>query len=445
MFRNSRSDFPKEFLFGTATSAYQIEGHGFGGAGLTHWDSFAATPGNVVRAEHGQRACDHYHRYGEDLDLAANAGFDCYRFSTSWARVLPEGRGTPNPEGLDFYDRLTDAMLERGLKPCVTLYHWELPQALADMGGWRNGDIAKWFGDYTHVIMSRIGDRMYSAAPINEPWCVGWLSHFLGHHAPGLRDIRATARAMHHVMVAHGTAIQVMRGLGMDNLGGVFNLEWATPADDSDAAKLAAERYDVIYNGFFLGGAFQGRYPDLALEGLEPHLPQGWQDDFATITAPVDWCGINYYTRKLIAPDAGPWPQYAEVDGPLPKTQMDWEIYPQGLYDFLIRTARDYTGDLPLIVTENGMANADVVAAGGGVDDPARIAFVDAHLDAVRRAIADGAPVQGYFLWSLLDNYEWALGYEKRFGLIHIDFDTLARTPKASYHALKTAIGTEQG
>lgn len=445
MFRNSRSDFPKGFLFGTATSAYQIEGHGFGGAGLTHWDSFAATPGNVVRAEHGQRACDHYHRYGEDLDLAANAGFDCYRFSTSWARVLPEGRGTPNPEGLDFYDRLTDAMLERGLKPCVTLYHWELPQALADMGGWRNGDIAKWFGDYTHVIMSRIGDRMYSAAPINEPWCVGWLSHFLGHHAPGLRDIRATARAMHHVMVAHGTAIQVMRGLGMDNLGGVFNLEWATPADDSDAAKLAAERYDAIYNGFFLGGAFQGRYPDLALEGLEPHLPQGWQDDFATITTPVDWCGINYYTRKLIAPDAGPWPQYAEVDGPLPKTQMDWEIYPQGLYDFLIRTARDYTGDLPLIVTENGMANADVVAAGGGVDDPARIAFVDAHLDAVRRAIADGAPVQGYFLWSLLDNYEWALGYEKRFGLIHVDFDTLARTPKASYHALKTAIGTEQG
>ena len=445
MFRNSRSDFPKGFLFGTATSAYQIEGHGFGGAGLTHWDSFAATPGNVVRAEHGQRACDHYHRYGEDLDLAANAGFDCYRFSTSWARVLPEGRGTPNPEGLDFYDRLTDAMLERGLKPCVTLYHWELPQALADMGGWRNGDIAKWFGDYTHVIMSRIGDRMYSAAPINEPWCVGWLSHFLGHHAPGLRDIRATARAMHHVMVAHGTAIQVMRGLGMDNLGGVFNLEWATPADDSNAAKLAAERYDAIYNGFFLGGAFQGRYPDLALEGLEPHLPQGWQDDFATITAPVDWCGINYYTRKLIAPDAGPWPQYAEIDGPLPKTQMDWEIYPQGLYDFLIRTARDYTGDLPLIVTENGMANADVVAAGGGVDDPARIAFVDAHLDAVRRAIADGAPVQGYFLWSLLDNYEWALGYEKRFGLIHVDFDTLARTPKASYHALKTAIGTEQG
>ncbi|UWR45922.1 GH1 family beta-glucosidase [Phaeobacter inhibens] len=439
MFRNSRADFPKDFLFGTATSAYQIEGHGFGGAGLTHWDSFAATPGNVVRAEHGGRACDHYHRYAEDLDLAAAAGFDCYRFSTSWARVMPEGRGAPNPEGLDFYDRLTDAMLERGLKPCVTLYHWELPQALADLGGWRNAEIANWFGDYAEVIMGRIGDRMYSAAPINEPWCVGWLSHFLGHHAPGLRDIRATARAMHHVMLAHGTAIQAMRALGMSNLGGVFNLEWATPVDDSEAAQQAAARYDAIYNGFFLGGAFHGRYPDLALEGLEPHLPEGWQDDFATITAPVDWCGLNYYTRKQIAPDAGPWPQYAEVDGPLPKTQMGWEIYPQGLYDFLTRTARDYTGDLPLIVTENGMANADVVTK-GKVEDAARITFVDDHLDAVRRAIADDVPVQGYFLWSLLDNYEWALGYEKRFGLVHVDFETLKRTPKASYHALRSAL-----
>ncbi|WP_282051913.1 GH1 family beta-glucosidase [Phaeobacter inhibens] len=439
MFRNNRADFPKDFLFGTATSAYQIEGHGFGDAGLTHWDSFAATPGNVVRAEHGGRACDHYHRYAEDLDLAAAAGFDCYRFSTSWARVMPEGRGAPNPEGLDFYDRLTDAMLERGLKPCVTLYHWELPQALADLGGWRNAEIANWFGDYAEVIMGRIGDRMYSAAPINEPWCVGWLSHFLGHHAPGLRDIRATARAMHHVMLAHGTAIQAMRALGMSNLGGVFNLEWATPVDDSEAAQQAAARYDAIYNGFFLGGAFHGRYPDLALEGLEPHLPKGWQDDFATITAPVDWCGLNYYTRKQIAPDAGPWPQYAEVNGPLPKTQMGWEIYPQGLYDFLTRTARDYTGDLPLIVTENGMANADVVTK-GKVEDAARITFVDDHLDAVRRAIADGVPVQGYFLWSLLDNYEWALGYEKRFGLVHVDFETLKRTPKASYHALRSAL-----
>ncbi len=436
--KQTRADFPDGFLFGASTSSYQIEGHGFGGAGRTHWDDFAATPGNVVRAENGDRACDHYHRFEADLDLVAAAGFDCYRFSTSWARVMPDGRSV-NPEGLDFYDRLTDAMLDRGIKPCATLYHWELPSALADLGGWRNRDVASWFGDFTETIMGRIGDRMYSVAPINEPWCVAWISHFLGHHAPGLRDIRATARAMHHVLLAHGTAIQTMRGLGMSNLGGVFNMEWATPADDSDDARAAADLYDGYYNRWYLGAVMKGIYPQNVLDGLEPHLPQNWQDDFGTIQSPIDWCGINYYTRKLIAPADGPWPHHQEVEGPLPKTFMDWEIYPDGLYNFLTRTARDYTGDLPLYVTENGMAAPDRIRD-GAVDDPNRIAYVEAHLDAVLRAIADGAPVRGYFLWSLLDNYEWALGYEKRFGLVHVDFDSLERTPKSSYHALARAL-----
>jgi beta-glucosidase len=432
--RIARSHFPEGFLFGTATSAYQIEGHAFGGAGPTHWDSFAATPGNVVRAEDGARACDHYHRFEEDLDLIAAAGFDSYRFSTSWARVLPEGRGTPNPEGLDFYDRLTDAMLARGIKPCVTLYHWELPQALADEGGWRNAAMPDWFAEYTEVIMGRIGDRMHSAAPINEPWCVGWLSHFLGQHAPGLRDIRATARAMHHILVSHGRAIEVMRGLGMDNLGAVFNFEWATPADESAESNAAAALYDAYYNRFFLDGVFKGRYPEAVLEGFAPHLPAGWQDDFATIGQPLDWVGLNYYTRKLIAANDGPWPGHAEVPGPLPKTQMGWEIYPEGLAKFLVRTAEEYTGDLPLIITENGMASP------APHEDPDRIAYLEAHLNAVLRAIGAGVPVAGYYVWSLLDNYEWALGYEKRFGLVHVDFDTLARTPKASYEALKLAL-----
>ena len=435
----TRSDFPDGFLFGTATSSYQIEGHKFGGAGPTHWDSFAATPGNVVRAEDGALACDHYHRYEEDLDLIAAAGFDCYRFSTSWARVLPEGRGAPNAQGLDFYDRLTDAMLARGLKPCVTLYHWELPQALADLGGWRNPDIANWFADFTEVIMGRIGDRMYSAAPINEPWCVGWLSHFLGAHAPGLRDIRATARAMHHVMLSHGRATQVMRGLGMSNLGCVFNMEWATPVDETPRAHAAAEVYDAYYNRFFLEGVFKGRYPKLVLEAFEPHLPKNWQDDFSTIQEPLDWVGLNYYTRKIIAPNDGPWPHHHEVPGPLPKTFMDWEIYPQGLYDFLMRTAREYTGDLPILITENGMSNADILK-NGAVHDPERIDYLNQHFEQARRAISDGVPLQGYFVWSLLDNYEWALGYEKRFGLIHVDFETLERTPKSSYQALTSAL-----
>ncbi len=433
-----RSDFPDGFLFGTATSAYQIEGHSFGGAGQTHWDTFAATPGNVVRNENGDVACDHYHRFEEDLDLIAAAGFDAYRFSTSWARVMPDGV-TPNPDGLDFYDRLTDAMLERGIKPCATLYHWELPSALADKGGWTNPDIANWFGDFTQTIMGRIGDRMHSVAPINEPWCVGWLSHFLGHHAPGLRDIRATARAMHHILVAHGTAIQTMRSLGMDNLGAVFNFEWAMPADDTVAARTAADLYDGYYNRFFIDGVFKGHYPDNVLQGLEAHLPNGWQDDFATIQQPLDWVGLNYYTRKLIGPDDSAWPSHSEVEGPLPKTQMEWEIYPDGLYEFIMRLTREYTGKLPLFITENGMANPDVIKD-GAVDDIGRIAFLNAHFDAVRRAINDGAKVEGYFAWSLLDNYEWSLGYEKRFGLVHVDFDTLDRTPKASYHALKSAL-----
>jgi beta-glucosidase len=433
-----RSEFPDGFIFGAATSAYQIEGHAVGGAGSTHWDTFAATSGNVVRNENGQLACDHYNRYEEDLDLMAAAGFDAYRFSTSWARVMPDGV-TPNAEGLDFYDRLTDAMLERGLAPYATLYHWELPSALADKGGWRSADMPKWFGDYTACIMGRIGDRMTAVAPINEPWCVGWLSHFLGVHAPGLRDIRATARAMHHILVAHGTAINTMRDLGMTNLGGVFNFEWANPADDSAQSRIAADLYDGYYNRFFMDGVFKGTYPANVMEGLGPHMPDRWQDDFATIQAPLDWVGLNYYTRSNIAATNGPWPSLKAVEGPLPKTQMDWEIYPDGLYNFLTRTAHEYTGDLPLFVTENGMSNADVIR-NDVVDDPERIAYVDAHIAAVLRAIDDGVPVTGYFLWSLLDNYEWALGYEKRFGLIHMDFDTLKRTPKASYHALKLAL-----
>ncbi len=433
-----RSDFPEGFLFGTATSSYQIEGHAFGGAGRTHWDDYAATPGNVVRAENGATACDHYHRYESDLDLVAAAGFDCYRFSTSWARVMPDGK-TVNPEGLDFYDRLTDAMLDRGIKPCATLYHWELPSPLADKGGWRNRDIADHFAEFTETIMTRIGDRMYSVAPINEPWCVAWLSHFMGLQAPGIRDVRATARAMHHVLLAHGRSIEVMRGLGVRNLGGVFNFEWSTPADDSEATRAAAERYDGIYNRWFLGGVLKGEYPKNVLEGLEPHMPANWQDDMGLISQKVDWCGINYYTRKVIAANDEPWPHLEEVEGPLPKTLMGWEIYPEGLYNFLTRTAQEYTGDLPLYVTENGLASPDVIAD-GAVNDQPRIDYLDDHMHSVKRAADEGVPVKGYYIWSLMDNYEWSLGYEKRFGLVHVDFDSLERTPKASYHALAKAL-----
>ncbi|MDO9638698.1 MAG: GH1 family beta-glucosidase [Pseudotabrizicola sp.] len=435
----SRFDFPPGFVFGAATAAYQIEGAGFGGCGPSHWDTFAATPGNVVRAEDGARACDHYHHWPADLDLLQAAHMDAYRFSTSWARVMPDGV-TVNAEGMDFYDRLVDGMLARGLKPFQTLYHWELPSALADTGGWTNRDTCARFADFAQTITERLGDRVASIATINEPWCVAWLSHFIGAHAPGQRDIRAAARAMHHILLAHGMAVQRLRDMGQQNLGIVLNFDYAEPATDSAQDQQAAARWDGIFNRWFIEGITRQTYPQIVLDGLAPHMPQGWQDDMALIGQKLDWLGVNYYTRHLHAHDpASPWPHLRDVPGPLPKTQMGWEIYPEGLHHFLTRMAKDYVGSLPIYVTENGMANADQITD-GTVPDQIREDFLFAHLAATRRAIADGANVKGFFYWSLLDNYEWAEGYEKRFGLVHVDFDSLARTPKASYHALARAL-----
>lgn len=435
-----RSNFPPGFLFGAATAAYQIEGSKFGGAGPCHWDTFAATPGNVVRAEDGSVACDHYHHWAEDLDLLKAGGFDTYRFSTNWARVLPEGRGAVNEEGLAFYDRLVDGMLERGLKPNLTLYHWDLPATLADLGGWTNPDVAHWFADYARVVMARIGDRVEAVATINEPWCVSFLSHFLGEHAPGLRDIRATARSMHYVLAAHAAATSAMRADGFDNIGIVLNFSPSEPATDNAGCIAANARADAIANRWFVQALAKGTYPDEALEGLAPHMPKGWQDDMAAISQPIDWLGVNYYTRALIAhaPDI-PWPSAAPVEGPLKKTQMGWEIYPKGLADLLVWLRDDYVGDLPVRVTENGMAWGDEMT-GNRVEDPEREAYIADHMAAMKEAIDKGVNLQAFYYWSLLDNYEWALGYEKRFGIVHVDFDSLQRTPKASYHALSAAL-----
>jgi beta-glucosidase len=436
----SRYDFPPGFTFGAATAAYQIEGTAKGGCGPCHWDSFAATPGNVKNAEDGHRACDHYTHWAADLDLMQSAGFDAYRFSTSWPRVMPDGV-TVNPEGLAFYDRLVDGMLERGLAPYQTLYHWDLPSALADKGGWTNRDTAHRFADYAEVISRKLGDRIASVATINEPWCVAWLSHFLGIHAPGLRDIRAAARAMHHILLAHGLGIERLRAIGTKApLGIVLNFEHATPASDAPEDLKAAARQDAIYNRWFIEAITRQTYPAEAMEGLAPHMPANWQDDMPLIGQKLDWLGVNYYTRTIHAAAPGtPWPATRSVPGPLPKTQMGWEIYPDGLQNFLTRLSRDYVGQLPIHVTENGMANADV-AEEGTVTDRIREDFLFSHLAATRAAITAGANVQGFFYWSLLDNYEWAEGYEKRFGLVHVDFDSLQRTPKSSYHALARAI-----
>ena len=432
-----RSDFPADFLFGVATAAYQIEGASFGGVGSSHWDTFAATPGNVADGTDGSIACDHYHRWEGDLDLIRDGNFDAYRFSTSWARVMPDGV-TLNPEGLDFYDRLVDGMLARGLDPVLTLYHWDLPSDLAVRGGWTNRDIAARFADYSRAVMARLGDRVAMTATLNEPWCIAWLSHFLGAHAPGLRDIRAAGHAMHHTLLAHATAMQALRADGHGNLGIVLNFETAHPATRSAADMAAAARQDAIYNRWFLEALTGAGYPAPALEGLAPHLPKGWQDDMAAIAAPIDWIGINHYTRALYRATAGAWPAGEAVPGPLPKTQIGWEIRPEGLYEFLMRINAQAPG-VPVYVTENGMAWNDHVE-GGAVDDRVRQDFIRDHMAAAKRAIDDGVDLRGFFQWSLLDNYEWSQGYGPRFGIVHVDYDTQTRTPKGSYLMLKDAL-----
>ena len=329
MFSVSRQQFGPEFVFGAATAAYQIEGGQTDGRGPCIWDTFAATPGNVRNADDGSIACDHYHRWAEDLDLIRDAGLDAYRFSFAWPRLIPAGTGAGNPAGFDFYDRLIDGMLERGLKPFATLYHWDLPSPLMDRGGWMNRDIAGWFADYATRVAERFGDRLHAVATINEPWCVAYLSHFLGIHAPGYRDARAAARAMHHVLFAHGTAIDALRAAGARNLGIVLNLEKSEPASDTPADRDAARLGDAIANRWYLGGVLKGEYPDEMTEALADYLPANWQADMETVSRPLDWLGINYYTRSLYRPDPKrPIFPIEAVKGDLPKSDLGWEIYP---------------------------------------------------------------------------------------------------------------------
>lgn len=433
MFTFSKKDFG-EFTFGAATAAYQIEGGQDAGQGMSIWDSFAATGRNVVGQETGEIACDHYNRWPEDLDLLKDAGFDAYRFSFAWPRILPQGTGAINQDGLDYYDRLIDGMLERDLKPFATLYHWDLPSALQDKGGWLNRDVANWLADYAELVYQKFGSRLSKIATINEPWCVSFLSHYLGVHAPGYRDLRATARAMHHVLLAHGTTIERLRGLGANDLGIVLNLEFAKEATQSAEDVAAADLWDSIYNKWFLGGVFKQNYPQNVMDVLQPYMPENYQDDMSVIGAPLDWLGINYYTRSHMKHDASvPNFQIASVPGPLEKTDLGWEIYPQGLTELLKRVANDYT-DLPLYVTENGLADAALF------DDQLRVKYYDQHYKAALQAKQEGVDLRGYFAWSLLDNYEWAEGYDKRFGMVHVDYETQKRTPKTSYRAFQNML-----
>ena len=431
--------FPKHFIFGVATSSYQIEGSKFGGCGLSHWDVFAKGEDNTFDGQDGSRACEHVFRWAEDLDLIQNAGFSAYRFSFSWPRVQPSGRGKVNPAGLDFYDKLIDGMLERQLLPFATLYHWDLPEQLGKSGGWQNREVAKWFADYSEIIVKKFGDRLHSMATINEPWCVSWLSHYWGEHAPGMRSLEATAKSMHNVLLAHGNAIEAMRASGQKNLGIVLNKTDIESASDSDKDIQAAQLYDEIHNLWFDDAIFRGRYPDLLLSKFEKYLPKRYNNDLAAISQALEWIGVNYYTRSIVKFDENdPTMNFALVSGDLPKTDMGWEISPNGLSKVLKRLHHEYTHKIPIHITENGMANLDKVED-GMINDRERISFLSKHLKEIKFLLNE-IPIKSYFAWSLLDNFEWAFGYQKRFGLVYVDYQDQKRIPKASYEAFKKAL-----
>ncbi|MDQ1486061.1 MAG: beta-glucosidase [Actinomycetota bacterium] len=431
----SSSAFPADFMWGAATSAYQIEGaHDVDGRGPSIWDTFCRQPGAIDGGDTGDVACDHYHRWSEDLELVKQLGLNAYRFSVAWPRVLPSGTGAVNQKGLDFYDALVDGLLAKGVTPFVTLYHWDLPQALQDKGGWPVRDTAYAFAEYASVVAASLGDRVANWTTLNEPLCSAWLGHLEGVMAPGIKDIAAAVPASFHLHLAHGLGVQAIRSGATlaTSIGIVNNLSPVYPASDRPEDLAAARRADGHTNRWWLDPIHGRGYPQDMVDvyGVEPPVRE---NDLAVIAEPLDYLGVNYYFREVTTDNpAGSGPRVAAVRVPdAVETAMGWEVYPQGLEDILVRVADDY-GPQKLYVTENGSAWTDVVDADGGVDDAQRAQYMESHIEACAGARRRGAPVAGYFAWSLLDNFEWAYGYDKRFGLVRVDFDTQQRTIKAS-------------
>ncbi|HXI11375.1 MAG TPA: GH1 family beta-glucosidase [Thermoanaerobaculia bacterium] len=428
-------EFPTDFLWGAATSAYQIEGSPLAdGAGASIWQRFSHTPGLVSNNETGDVACDHYRRYKTDVGLMKDLGLTSYRFSISWSRILPEGKGRVNQKGLDFYGRLVDALLENGIAPMTTLYHWDLPVALDDQGGWLNRDIANWFSDYATIVFRELDDRVKLWATLNEPWVVSDGGYLHGALAPGHRNLYEAPLASHNLLRAHAAGVDAYRAVGKHQVGLVVNLEPKYPASQDDADLAATARADAYMNRHYLDPIFFGRYAD----ELPEMFGEGWPDfpaaDFAALQRPIDFLGINYYSRGLTKNDPQVQVERAiRVKNPRAAyTETAWEVFPQGLSDVLQWVTKRY-GKMPLYVTENGSAFYDPpVATDGRIDDPLRVDYLRSHLLAIREAMDQGVDLRGYFAWSLLDNFEWSHGYSKRFGIIHVDYETQQRTPKAS-------------
>ncbi|MCI2417853.1 GH1 family beta-glucosidase [Saccharopolyspora sp. K220] len=441
--------FPDGFGWGVATASYQIEGGvREGGRGESIWDRFAHTEGKVLGGDTGDVACDHYHRYREDVALMAELGVTHYRFSLAWPRLQPDGSGALDAAGLDFYSRLIDELLAADIVPWVTLYHWDLPQRLEDAGGWPERDTAHRFAEYAARVHEALADRVRHWTTLNEPWCAAFLGYAEGRHAPGRQDHAAAFRAAHHLLLGHGLAVRDMRANQRDSTFGItLNLYPVDPASDTEQDRDVARRIDGLMNRLFLDPLLRGGYPTDVLGDVAPVLDTSHirADDEQIIGQPLDFLGVNYYTRHVVA--AGPQPKVWSPGQPaspwvgssdminvkrgLPTTDMGWEVDPAGLHEVLTRLHREY-GPIPLHVTENGAAYPDEPDSAGQVRDPDRVRYLEQHFRIAHQAIADGIDLRGYFVWTLLDNFEWAWGYTKRFGLVHVDYPTQRRTPKDS-------------
>lgn len=425
--------FPSEFLWGSATSSYQIEGaHNEDGKGPSIWDTFSHTPGKIAGNDTGDIACDHYHRYESDIQLMKDLELRAYRFSIAWPRIFPNGIGSPNEAGLDFYKRLVDGLRDAGIEPMVTLYHWDLPQALQDQGGWANHDTASRFGEFAHTIVRALGGSVDKWITHNEPWVVAFLGNLMGIHAPGIQNLRTALLVSHNLLVSHAEAYDALKAEFRDGqeVGITLNLAAVEPADDTEEDVSAATRADGFMNRWFLDPLFKGRYPEDMLEYFGDDAPDATPDDLRRISRPLDFLGVNYYTRSLVrsAPEGM---GFAEAKpGGAEYTEMGWEVYPEGLYNLLTRLHNDYAPP-KLYITENGAAYLDTVVD-GVVEDTKRRDYIHKHLVQCYRAIQDGVPLSGYFVWSLMDNFEWAEGYSKRFGVVYVDFESQQRIVKAS-------------
>lgn len=435
---NDSSSFPEDFLWGAATSAYQIEGSPLAdGAGASNWHRFSHTPGMTANGDTGDIACDHYNRFRSDVGLMAELGLQAYRFSISWSRVLPAGTGRVNEPGIDFYARLVDCLLERRITPNVTLFHWDLPAALDERGGWLNRDIADWFADYATVMFNRLGDRIPMWATINEPWVIMDGGYMFGKLAPGHRNIYEASIVSHNVLRAHGRGVQAFRASQSSKksqIGIVVNLEPKYAASESEEDLAAAARADAYMNRQYLDPLILGTYPDEMREIWGDAWQEWPAEDMPLIGEKIDFLGINYYTRSVNRNDDVCLPVRASgvLQPDSIHTETGWEVWPEAMTRVLV-WVRDRYGEMPLYITENGAAFFDPpTAIDGRVEDPLRVAYLHGHLIAAREAIREGVPLRGYFAWSLLDNFEWSQGYSKRFGIVHVDYATQERTIKSS-------------